>query len=188
MKTILPWMFKYLMAIKKIQKLNTPIDDYLRNLTDNQVLIDMIAQHFFHKTPSFFALSYFSLYLDYMYPKSGTGSLTDKLEQFILDHKGEISTDTLICSVNHQTYMIADALGRQFSYKKLIWASDLKKLYQMTDIDSISDKKIRQRIAAQKNAVADKIGDDSILTLFLTADIDKSYCEGICNPHFFYTP
>jgi len=51
MKTILPWMFKYLMAIKKIQKLNTPIDDYLRNLTDNQVLIDMIAQHFFHKTP-----------------------------------------------------------------------------------------------------------------------------------------
>ncbi|MEI8199947.1 MAG: NAD(P)/FAD-dependent oxidoreductase [Eubacteriales bacterium] len=187
-KTILPWMFKYLITIRKIQKLSMPIDEYLQKLTGNQVLIDMIAQHFFQKTPSSFALSYFSLYLDYLYPKGGTGSLTGKLEQFILEHKGEISTETLICSVSPHTHMITDTLGRQFSYKKLIWASDLKKLYRMTDIDSIPDKKIRQRIAAQNNAVADKIGGDSILTLYLTADIDKSYFEGICNPHFFYTP
>lgn len=187
-KTILPWMFKYIFTIRKIQKLNTPIDEYLQKLTDNQVLIDMIAQHFFQKTPAFFALSYFSLYLDYQYPKGGTGTLPEKLAQFILSHQGEILTDTKICKVNPGTRELTDLKGRLFSYKKLIWASDMKKLYQMVDIDSISDKKAKQRILKQKTAVSDKIGGDSIFTVYLTADLDKGFFEKICGAHFFYTP
>jgi phytoene dehydrogenase-like protein len=31
-------------------------------------------------------------------------------------------------------------------------------------------------------------GNDSILTLFLSAELDKSYFEGIASGHFFYTP
>jgi phytoene dehydrogenase-like protein len=187
-KTILPWLFKYIFTIKKIQKLNTPIDEYLRNLTDNQVLIDMIAQHFFQKTPAFFALSYFSLYLDYQYPIGGTGILTEKLEQFIIDHKGKILKETEICLVKPQTHEIADTKGNLFKYKKLIWAADLKRLYQVTDIDSIANNKAKQRITNKKSVLADKIGGDSVFTLYLTVDLDKSFFEDICGAHFFYTP
>ena len=42
--------------------------------------LDIIAQHFFQKTPTFFALSYFSLYLDYRYPRGGTGALPKALD------------------------------------------------------------------------------------------------------------
>ena len=98
-KTILPWLFKYLITIKKIVKLNTPIYEYLQKFTENMTLIDMIAQHFFKKTPAFFALSYFSLYLDYSYPKGGTGEIVDKMVKFILDNKGEIKKETQICYV-----------------------------------------------------------------------------------------
>ncbi|MGL4372995.1 MAG: FAD-dependent oxidoreductase [Turicibacter sp.] len=91
-KTILPWMIKYMFTINKIDKLNEPVYDYLRQFTSNESLIDMIAQHFFEKTPTFFALSYFSLYLDYQYPKGGTGELAHHLESFILNHQGDIKT------------------------------------------------------------------------------------------------
>jgi phytoene dehydrogenase-like protein len=187
-KTILPWLFKFIFTIKKIQKLNTPIDEYLQDLTCNQVLIDMIAQHFFHKTPAFFALSYFSLYLDYQYPKGGTGSIIEKLAEYIVDHNGEICKETQICSVNPQMHQLTDTQGNHFNYKKLIWASDLKKLYKMIDIDSITDKKTKQRILKQKATIMDKVGGDSIFTLYITADLDKSFFEEICSPHFFYTP
>ncbi|HOT92672.1 MAG TPA: FAD-dependent oxidoreductase [Anaerolineae bacterium] len=61
LKVILPWMLKYALTIRKITALNTPVVDYLRRYTQNQSLIDMIAQHFFRDTPAFFALSYFKL-------------------------------------------------------------------------------------------------------------------------------
>lgn len=75
-RTILPWLVKYQLTVPKIAKLKQPVDEYLPRLTGNRALIDIIAQHFFRKTPTFFALSYFSIYLDYRYPKGGTGALT----------------------------------------------------------------------------------------------------------------
>ncbi|MHB1454780.1 MAG: phytoene desaturase family protein [Saccharofermentanales bacterium] len=187
-KTILPWMFKYIFTINKIQKLNTPIVEYLQNLTNDQVLIDMIAQHFFQKTPAFFSLSYFSLYLDYQYPKGGTGTLPGKLEEFILSNGGEIRTGTEICGFDPQAHHLTDSAGCSYEYRKLIWACDMKNLYRMLDVGSITDMKARKRIAKQKLDVSDKIGGDSVLTLYLTVDLDKSYFEKICGAHFFYTP
>ncbi|MHB1483775.1 MAG: phytoene desaturase family protein [Saccharofermentanales bacterium] len=188
LKTILPWLFKYIFTFKKIQKLDVPIDEYLHRLTDDEVLIDMIAQHFFQKTPAFFALSYFSLYLDYQYPKGGTGVLTEKLEQFIRSHNGEIRTETKISGIDFMARRLTDSNGNHLYYKKLIWASDLKKLYKMIDIDTIIDLKVKQRIAKMKADVSDKLGGDSIFTLYLTVDLDKSFFENICSGHFFYTP
>ena len=66
------------------------MDEYLAGFSSNQALLDIIDQHFFQKTPAYFALSYFSLYLDYRYPRGGTGSLPKALERFILDNDGEI--------------------------------------------------------------------------------------------------
>jgi len=187
-KTILPWLFKYFITIRKITRLNAPIEEYLQNFSGNQTLIDMIAQHFFKKTPAFFALSYFSLYLDYQYPKGGTGAMVDKIEQFILGHKGVISRETEICGINPQIKQVKDSQGNKFTYKKLIWTADLKNLYSIIDYDSLSNKKIKQQAIARKKILSDKTGGDSILTLYLTVDTDKEYFEGICSPHLFYTP
>jgi len=187
-KTIMPWLFKYIFTIRKIQKLDTPIDEYLNKLTANKTLIDMIAQHFFKKTPAFFALSYFSLYLDYQYPRGGIGSIIDKLEKYIIDRGGEIRRKTQIKSVDPQKRQAADTNGNIISYRKLIWAADLKTLYKIADADALASKKTRQNILKQKNRISDKTGGDSVFTLYLTAGIDKSYFENICGAHFFYTP
>jgi phytoene dehydrogenase-like protein len=187
-KSILPWLFKYITTSKKVFKLTAPIYEYLRNFTQNTVLIDIIAQHFFKKTPAFFALSYFSLYLDYQYPKGGTGVIVEKLGKFIVDNGGEIRTNTSVCSVDPQNKCIYDLSGNTYKYKKMIWAADLKLLYNIADLNKLEDKGIQKKVIAQKEAVSDKIGGDSILTVYLTLDMDKSYFENICSAHFFYTP
>jgi phytoene dehydrogenase-like protein len=187
-KTIFPWLFKYLLTIPKINKLNQPVDEYLQNFTNNQALIDLIAQHFFKKTPTFFALSYFSLYLDYKYPKGGTGIIPEKLEGFILDHGGEIKKETEICFADPEKKQLKDTKGNEYEYKKLIWASDLKKLYNSIDSNSIKNHAVLQKFEAKKEAMMDKKGGDSILTVYLTLDLDKRYFEGVCTEHFFYTP
>ena len=187
-KTILPWVFKYITTNKKVFKLTEPVDEYLTKFTQNTTLIDMIAQHFFKKTPSFFALSYFGLYLDYQYPKGGTGVMIEKLEKFILANGGEIRTDSSVCHVDPQNKSIEDISGNIIHYKKMIWTADLKFLYKIVDYDKLEDNVVKQKALTQKNAVSDKIGGDSILTVYLTLDMDKNFFEEICSAHFFYTP
>ena len=75
-------MFKYIIRIRNIKKYNQPINDFLERITPNKPFVDAITQHFFTDTPTFFALSYFSLYLDYFYPKGGTVTLVNKLVDY----------------------------------------------------------------------------------------------------------
>ncbi|KNZ41779.1 phytoene desaturase family protein [Acetobacterium bakii] len=188
LKTVIPWMFKYFVTIKKIVKLDTPVYEYLEHFSKNPALIDMIGQHFFKNTPAFFALSYFSLYLDYQYPKGGTGAMIESMKTLLLDYKGEIRTQTEICKLNPQLKQIEDLNKNKFNYKKLIWASDLKKLYTIMDLESIEDATVKQKVLDQKNAVSNKIGGDSIFTLYLTLDLDKSFLKNLFSAHLFYTP
>ena len=186
--TILPWLFKYIVTIGKIRRLQTPVDEYLGALTDNQVLIDIIAQHFFKKTPTFFALSYFSLYLDYRYPKGGTGALIGKIADFISGHKGDIRTDTKIIRVDAANHIVTSLSGEEFTYDRLIWASDMKRFYEYLDLSGITEGKILEEIRQKKALIADKTGGDSVITTYLTIDLDKSRFENICSEHLFYTP
>ena len=187
-KTLLPWLFKYLVTIRKITRLDQPVADYLKRVTDNQALIDMIAQHFFKDTPTFFALSYFSLYLDYQYPRGGTGVLAEKMKQYILEHHGEIRCGTEICRLDVTLNQAQDTQGRIYPFQKLIWCSDLKRLYQAIDIDSIKNRKAVRAVTAKKLLLSDKTGGDSILTLYLSLDLDRHYFSSISDAHFFYTP
>lgn len=187
-KKITPWLFKYITTVNKILKLNTPIYEYMRKFTDNTVLIDVISQHFFNKTPASFALSYFSLYLDYRYPKGGTGVLTDEMSKFIKDKNCEILLKTEIIALNPESRTITDNKGNEYSYKKLIWTGDSKRLYNSVEIDNIKDMKLHDRIAARRDYLSDKVGGDSVLTLYVTVDEDKSYFDKIASAHFFYTP
>lgn len=188
LKVILPWMPKYALTIRKISALREPVVDYLRRYTQNQSLLDMIAQHFFQDTPAFFALSYFKLYLDYNYPRGGTGKLAEEMARFIEDHGGAISTDTEIIAVDPEKRRVTDAQGQTHSYRELIWAADLKTLYRMMDPEAIGDNAIKRAAVERQTAMAGKTGGDSVFTLYLALDLDKSYFSDRASPHFFYTP
>jgi phytoene dehydrogenase-like protein len=187
-KTILPWALKYMLTMPKLTKLYAPVDEYLAGFTDNKALLDMIAQHFFQKTPAFFALSYFSLYLDYRYPRGGTGVLPHALQQFSLEKGTEIRLDTGITRVDPAKHQAVDSKGNVYRYKKLLWAADLKRLYQILDLAFLADGKVIRGIQAKQKAIAGKVGGDSVFTLFLTVNLDKTTFAEISSPHFFYTP
>ena len=187
-RTILPWALKYLLTMPKIAKLYKPVDEYLAGYTHNKALLDIIAQHFFQKTPAFFALSYFSLYLDYRYPKGGTGALPHALEQFSLEKGTEMRLETEITRVDPGGKQATDSRGNIYQYRKLLWAADLKRLYQIIDMASLENMKTVRGIQARQKAVAGKVGGDSVFTLYLTVNLDKTHFAEISSPHFFYTP
>lgn len=180
-KTLLPWLFKYSINIKKAKALNKPINDYMKEFTSNQILIDMITQHFFKETPSFFALSYFSLYLDYSYPLGGTGVLAREMNKFIEKNNGEILLNTKVIELDIDNKSVLTNGGNELKYKKLIWAGDMTTLY-----DSIKSR--NEKILAQKELIKKNKGGDSVFSLFLGIDLDKTFFQQKCGAHMFYTP
>ena len=187
-KEVTPWVFKYLKKIKKINQLREPVYDYLRHFTKNEDLIGIIAQHFFTKIPTSFALSYFSLYLDYKYPKGGTGTLSQALATYIVKHQGIIQTKTRIVSIDVSNRCLKDEAGNVYEYQKLIWASDLKQLYQnMTNFEVLKQKQIKE-ITLRKHEVLSARGGDSVLSLYVMVDLEPEYFKQRCQSHCFYTP
>ena len=71
----------------------------------------------------------------------------------------------------------------------MIWAADQKTLYREMDTSGFA---LRQKSAQPSltawNAIKDKTGNDSILTVYLGVDIDKSFFGEVASEHFFYTP
>ncbi|MFZ0534076.1 MAG: hypothetical protein WAM09_12935, partial [Anaerolineales bacterium] len=188
MKKVLPWIVKYALTVPKITALNRPVVDFLRQYTRNQSLLDIISQHFFQQTPAFFALSYIKLYLDYNYPLGGTGKLVEKMTAFIESHGGKISTKTDIRVVDPGNRTIMDAQGNQHQYRKLVWAADLKSFYRLVYLENIHDRYVKEAILRRQAEVADKVGNDSIYTVYLAVNLGKSYFARIASEHFFYTP
>jgi phytoene dehydrogenase-like protein len=187
-REILPWMVKYALTAPKISALNKPVKEFLQNYTRNQSLLDIISQHFFDKTPAFFALSYLKLYLDYRYPRGGTGKFVEKFIGFIEDHGGKISTNTRITEFDPQERLVMDDHGNAYRYQRLIWAADLKSMYADVNLANIKDESTKQAITSRRSEIADKRGNESIFTVYLEVDLDKSYFAGKCSEHFFYTP
>jgi len=187
-RTILPWLVKYITTMPKVAKLNMPVDEYLARFTRNQALIDMIGQHFFKKTPTFFALSYFSLYLDYQYPRGGTGTLPGAMEAFIRGHGGELRIGTEVVRVEPDAKRVVDSSGAVYEYGKLLWAADLRCLYRSLGPVSAANRRVSARIAEKSREVADKRGGDSIFTLHLALGLPPDYFSAISSAHFFYTP
>jgi len=69
-KKLLPWLPRFLLTIGKINRMTYPVEDFLRSALSDDSLRNIISQHFFKGTPTFFAMSYFSLYLDYSIQKA----------------------------------------------------------------------------------------------------------------------
>lgn len=187
-KEILPWMVKYAVTAPKISKLQEPVVDFLKRYTRNQSLLDIICQHFFQETPAFFALSYIKLYLEYQYPLGGIGTIIKKLVDYIEVHGGVIRTDTTILSLDLEKKLVKDSNGENYEYNRLIWAADQKALYRSIEIEKMDNEKVKNAISNRKDLIKDKIGNDSVLTLFLALNREPEHFAKIASEHFFYTP
>lgn len=185
-KTLLPWLLKYQVNIRKAQKLSEPIESYLLRFTKNQALIDVIIQHFFEKMPTFFALSYFGLYSDYSYPIGGTGQLVTAMADYIAAHQGQLALNTEISQIDLSARMVTTRDGRCFAYRKLIWCGDMKALYDAVDL--VKSGETDWRVQQQQQKIRQNRGGDSILTLFLGINLEPTHFARRCGPHCFYTP
>lgn len=185
---VIPWMFKYALTVNKVTNLNIPIRIFLQKITHNQALIDIIAQHFFTDTPAFFALSYLSLYLDYFYPKGGTGEFSKKLVSVIEENGGQIQTSTKITKIDPAGRTLIDMDGNRYTYRVLVWAADAKSFYSMINIETVSDPNIRMNVENQKALLKNAKGNDSVLTTYMEVNLPPEYFSTIASSHFFYTP
>ncbi|MFU8826915.1 MAG: phytoene desaturase family protein [Brevefilum sp.] len=187
-KEVFPWMFKYALNVRKVAGKDQPVADYLQKFTQDHALIDIFTQHFFTETPAYFALSYFTLYQDYYYPKAGTGTLVQRLTDFITANGGEIRTGTAVESINLDTKTVTTQQGDEIGYHCLLWTADQKALYNRIDEASLKIQKTHRVVQEKKAALRAMRGNDSVFTLFLASNLDKGYFEEIATGHFFYTP
>ena len=186
-KTLLPWFPRFLFTVRKINRMNMPVEQYLEGILHNPALRDIISQHFFKNTPTFFAMSYFSLYLDYFYPSGGVGKLAEALQDRILELNGEIKTETQIIELQAEPAVAIDQNQVAYHFDQLIWAADLKSFYRNTNIEGLSST-IRMNFEAEKQKMLRHRGGDSVFTLFLHIDEPLDSFREIANGHFFYTP
>jgi len=186
-KTFLPWLGKFFFTLRRINRLTIPIETYLEKLSSNQSLIDIIDQHFFKNTPTFFALGYFYVYMDYIYPKGGTGKLPQSMKQRVLEFGGQIQTGTKIKEINPSKKIITDENGKTYHYDHLIWCADLKTLYRILKTENLKDK-TRARIENRQKCLESKRGGDSVFSLMIGVDQSPDYFSKISRGHFFYTP
>lgn len=186
-KELLPWLPRFLMTIGRINRMDMPVEPFLETHISNSSLRDIISQHFFKNTPTFFALSYFSLYLDYFYPRGGVGSLPRAMERHLLELGGEIRRETIIEAVDAGKKRITDIRKKHYLYDNLVWAADLKTLYRITETEAFT-LKTRSKIQATGDRLLEKRGGDSVFTLFLEVDEDPESFRKIATGHFFYAP
>ena len=163
------------------------MEEYLGRLTDNQSIIDVLTQFFFRKMPTYFALGYFYVYLDYFYPKSGTGVLPNLLKEKILDWGGKIKLNKEIVKVDAAESKVVDSDGNDYHYDHLIWAADLKTLYRIVDYSGL-DEKTNRKISYQTQNIFASKGAESVFILFVAVDLPPSYFQARGGEHLFYTP
>lgn len=186
-RKLIPWTFKFLYALRKFNQFNMPMEDFLRQLTNNQSLIDIIIQHFFRNTPTYFALGYFYVYLDYFYPKGGTGILADLFVEEIKECGGETLLNKLIVTVNAADYTVTDSEGNNYSYDHLIWAADLKTLYRSLNLAGLNEMVTKSIELKSQDILAAK-GAESVFILFLAVNRPPSFFQSHGGEHMFYTP
>ena len=186
-RKLLPWLPRFLLTVGRINRMNQPVEEYLEKVISDRSLRDIISQHFFRNTPAFFALSYFSLYLDYFYPVGGVGKLAEALEKKILERGGMIKRGTRVTEVKAGRKRVTDQDGIVYGYDSLVWAADLKAFYRLTDTEG-TGARVMKRFEDEKQKILRHRGGDSVFTLFLQVDEPLETFRRKASGHFFYTP
>jgi len=185
--SVLAWMLKFVRTMYRITRMSIPFEDHLDALAANQSLKDIIGQHFFRGTPAFFALSYFALYDDYIYPKGGVGAFIDKMVEAVGVRGGEIRYGTEIVYVDARNKTLKDSAGSEYRYNTMIWTGDLKALYTMTNDEGIEGRSL-DKFRTTKQAILAHKGAESVLSVFLAADLAPAFFRERTSGHVFYTP
>ena len=159
----------------------------MEKITPNKPLVDAITQHFFTDTPTFFALSYFSLYLDYFYPKGGTVAFVNKLVDYCRKNDVCLENNSKVDGVDIINKTLTSN-GIVYKYKSLIWCGNMKSLYDLVLKNEIKEKKLFKNVLKQSKLIEKNKGGNSVFSLYLEIDLNKKYFEEICGSHMFYTP
>jgi phytoene dehydrogenase-like protein len=184
---LLPWLPKFVFTVGRINRMNKPVEKYLDAILKNPALQDIVAQHFFKNTPAFFALSYFSLYLDYFYPRGGVGKLAEALKGKFLEYGGEILPETKITAVLADSCAVTDQNNIAYKYEYLIWAADLKTFYRNVSAEGLLPK-VKLNFEETRIKTLQGRGNDSVFSLYLEVDEPLESFRKIAHGHFFYTP
>lgn len=187
-KTVLPWLFRYQKSIKKAMRMKLPINEHLARFTKNTELVDVMTQHFFKDTPAFFALSYFHLYNDYHYPLGGTGVIPQKMARYIGDRGGEIRLESEVTKIQLTDREVTTRNGETFAYRELVWAGDLKRLYNALGTVVLKEKNKQRKLLKLKPAIMAHRGGDSILTVYMTSSYGAEAFRERTGAHCFFTP
>lgn len=186
-RKLIPWTFKFLNALVKLNQYKVPMEDFLKARTTNSSLIDILIQHFFRKTPTNFALGYFYVYLDYFYPKGGTGVLSHLLKEKILEWSGEIRLNKTIVEIVPSESKVIDSEGNIYPYDDLIWAADLKTMYQRLNPLKL-DAATAAKVTAEAQRKLSSKGAESVFILYLGVNRPPSFFQQKGGEHLFYTP
>lgn len=186
-RKLIPWTFKFLHALRKFNQYNLPMEDFLQKQTANQSLIDIVIQHFFRKTPTYFALGYFYVYMDYFYPKGGTGALSSLLREKVLDWGGEIELNKRITEIVPAESKVIDSNGNEIHYDHLIWAADLKTMYRTVNPAGL-EADTAARMDAESQRIQSAKGAESTFILYLAVNRPPAYFRQHGGEHLFYTP
>jgi hypothetical protein len=108
--------------------------------------------------------------------------------EFIQAHSGEISNNTEITNIDLDQKTVTDGSGRKYSYRQLLWAANLKHLYQQIQIHPDTDNRIVKAVTETRNRISDLEGNNSILTVYFASKLAPGFFGKIATEHFFYTP
>jgi len=186
-KKLLPWTFKLLYVLRKFNQFDMPMEEFLDGLTDSQSLKDILTQFFFRQTPTYFALGYFYVWLDYFYPKGGTAVLPKLLHEKILNEGGKFKFNTQIEAINPSESNVVDSDGNRYDYDQLIWAADLKTLYQKLNPEGL-DNTVIHNINTQTQHVLSAKAAESTFMMYLAVNRPPDYFQKRGGAHVFYTP
>jgi len=188
-RDFIPAIVSLFANISVLFKMKCSMEDYFINKIKikNRSLFDIITQHFFAGTPTFFVLGYLYMYPDYIYPLGGTGRLAQKLEEKVKELNIDIKYNSKIDQVDVTKKFVQTENGDKYYYDKLIWAADLKTLYKNLKIEDLP-KEVVLKIEKEKEKIIKHRGAESIFSIYLAVDEEPQYFKNISNSHFFYTP
>lgn len=183
---LIPWTFKLLYSLRKFKQFSMPVEEFLEKLTDNESLRDILIQFFFKKTPTYFALGYFYVWLDYFYPKGGTVTLPKLLHEKIIKDGGTIKLKTKIEEIIPSESKVIDSKGNNYQYDHLIWASDLKTLYKKLNLVGLKEN-VTTKIKNKSDTIQASKTAESSFIVYIGVDLPTSYFQGKSGSHAFYT-
>lgn len=186
-KTLFPWMLKLLPNLRKAMKHMDPIEKHLDAKLKNHALRYIIAQHFFEATPTFFGLSYFTLYLQYHYPKGSTQALVDALVKKTAKQGAKLYPQHEVTRLDLNEKRVMTQNNESFSYDQLLWAGDLNTFYNLINENSCFEKD--RKIVREKKAYYGSMkGADSVLSSYFMVNVDPNHFTNRPGMHAFYTP